>query len=129
MWCKLDPAELLHRLLDGPELLDERDHLVFGVVELLGLLEHLDGLGAWDHYYTVFIGHDDVVGIDNYARARHRDIGSHEPVVIDGRRRRDAAAEYRKLEALDLRCIADRGVDHRPCQPAVLHRSGHQSAN
>src|SRR5438552_4334580 len=105
MWCKLDPAELLHRLLDGPELLYERNHLVFGVVELLGFLEHLGSFGAWDYYYTVFISHDDVVGIDKYARARHRDICSHEPVVIDGRRRRDASAEDGKLEALDLRRI------------------------
>src|SRR6266849_9277957 len=122
MWSKLDPAELLHRLLDGPELLDERDHLVLSVVELLSFLEHVGGFGARYHDYAVFIGHDDVVGIDKYTRTCHRDIGSHEPVVIDGRRRRDAAAEYRKLEALDLRRIADRGVDHRACQSAILHR-------
>src|SRR5205814_8808257 len=56
----LDPAEFFDRLLDRAELLDERDHLVFGVVELLSLLENFGGFGAGDYYDAVFISDDDV---------------------------------------------------------------------
>ena len=125
----LDPPELLDGFPDGTELLDERNHAVFRVVELLGFLEHLRGLRLRHDRDAVLVGGHDVARIHAHAGARHRHVDAGHAVVIDRRGRRDAAAEYRELQLADLRRVADRGVDHRPGEAAVLHRRRHQAAD
>ena len=124
-----DPAELLDRFLDRAELLDEWQHPVLGVVELLRLLQHFGRPGLRHHRHAVFVGGDDVAGVDRHPRADDRHVDAGDAIVVDRRRWRDAAAEHRELQLANLRRVADRGVDHRAGKAAVLHRGGHQAAD
>jgi hypothetical protein len=127
--CTSDAAEFGDGFTDGVELLDERDHAVFGVVEFLRLLQNFGGVRARDHGDAILIGHHDVVGIHARAGAGDRNVGAREAVMIDGRGGHDAAAEHRKLEALDLRQVAHGGVHHGAGEAAVFHGGGHEAAD
>src|SRR5437879_26462 len=126
---RLNAPELRDGFFDRPELLDERKHAMLGVVELLGFLQHVGGMRARHHRHAVVISHDDVVGIHLHTRASDRDIYAGKTIVIDRSRWRDTHAEHGKLQASDLRRVANAGVHDGARETPDFHGCSHQPAN
>src|ERR1022692_748928 len=115
----LNSAELRHRLFDRPEFLDERNHRVLGIIEILRLLQYVRGVRFGHHRHAVLIRHNDVAAIHLHAGAGHRNVDAREAIVIDGGRWHHPAAEYRELQLANLGCVAHAAVDDRSRKDAI----------
>src|SRR5262249_30980207 len=78
-----DPPELFYCFFDRTKLLDEWNHAVFSVVELLRLLEHLGRLVVRHYGDAVFVGRDDVPGAHSNAGTRHWNVDTRDAVMVD----------------------------------------------
>ena len=125
----LDAAKPGYRFFDRFKFLDEGDHGVFGVVEILGFFEDLRGSGAGDNDDSVFVGRDDVVGVDEGSGAGYGDVDTGEAVVVDGGGGRDSDAVHGELDFFDLREIANGSVDDGSDETVGFHGGGHESSD
>src|SRR4029450_11272916 len=94
-----------------------------------GLFQDIGGAGALYHDDTVFVGRDNVSGIDANTGAGHGADRAREPKVVDRGGGGYASAEHGKLELADLRRVAHRCVDDCAGEAAVFHGGRHQAAD
>ena len=102
---------------------------MLGVIELLGLLQNVGRVGAGNDGNAIIVGHDDVIRVDADPGAGDRHVGSGKAVMIDGGRGGHADAKHGKLQAANLRRIANSGVDDGASEATNLHGGGHQPAD
>ncbi len=108
---------------------DERDHLGFAFVDLLGPLEDFGGLGGGDADDAVFIGDDDVAGFDFDAGTLDGDVAGDAGEAADGAGGDDAAPVDGETERSNFFEIADAAINDDARHAAGLGGSGHQAAD